>query len=306
MWPCKSFTSSKYTKLFQHDVWNIGIITQPIHQVVKHGMGKKINWLPPPTKGTFIADPFGLYHKGALTILCEHFDYRTGKGTLQAIEIAKGWTPRQAIGILHSKFHQSYPYLIKHKEEIFCIPERSAAGEINLYKAVTFPGKWMKVKTIVRGTGGVDPTISNFEGRWWLWCTDPKRGSDSTLLLWFADDLIGPWYPHPANPIKVDSRSSRSAGTPYIYEGVLYRPAQDCSKKYGAKIVINRILCMTTDNYLEEETTIIQPDQTGFFRDGIHTISAVGDLTLVDGRRTNFLWDGFKLSITRGLHRIKW
>src|SRR5213596_456309 len=52
---------------------------------------------------------------------------------------------------------------------------------------------------------------------------------------------LGPWRPHPGNPVKVDVRSSRPAGGPFLFGGNLYRPAQDCSRTYGGGITINRV-----------------------------------------------------------------
>ena len=40
--------------------------------------------------------------------------------------------------------------------------------------------------------------------------------------------------------VKTDVRSARPAGTPFVYQGELYRPAQDCSRTYGGSIVIHR------------------------------------------------------------------
>jgi len=68
-----------------------------------------------------------------------------------------------------------------------------------------------------------------------LFFTDADDGPLTKLRVWFADDLLGSWCPHPGNPVKPDIRSARPAGTPFVHDGALYRPAQDCSRTYGAR-----------------------------------------------------------------------
>ena len=99
--------------------------------------------------------------------------------------------------------------------------------------------------------------------------------------------------PHALNPVKMDVRSARPAGTPFIHKGVLYRPAQDCSNAYGGRIAINRVNRLTATEFDEETVKFIEPFIDGPFPDGIHTLSAVGDITLVDGKRERFIWQAF-------------
>jgi hypothetical protein len=130
-----------------------------------------------------------------------------------------------------------------------------------------------------------DPTVFSHEGRWWLICT--LRG-DRDLHIWHADELEGPWRPHDGNPVKSDIASSRPAGQPFMLDGELCRPAQDCSRTYGGRVVIQRIDALDERHY--EETTIatLEPDPTGPFPGGLHTVSALGDSTLIDGCRWTF------------------
>ena len=81
----------------------------------------------------------------------------------------------------------------------------------------------------------VDATLFRHGELWWLaGASDPggaHLGAD--LHLWHATDILGPWTPHAANPVKTDVGSARPAGRPFVSEGVLYRPAQDSSQTYG-------------------------------------------------------------------------
>jgi hypothetical protein len=80
-------------------------------------------------------------------------------------------------------------------------------------------------------------------------------------------------------------RSARPGGTPFHHDGALYRPAQDCSVTYGGRIVINRVLRLSPTAFEEEPVSTVEPDPDGPFPDGLHTLSSLGNVTLVDGKR---------------------
>jgi hypothetical protein len=97
--------------------------------------------------------------------------------------------------------------------------------------------------------------------------------------------------PHATNPVKVDAGSSRPAGTPFVHGGELYRPAQDCSKTYGRRIVLNRVIKLTVSEFEEERAAVVNPDSNGPYPHGLHTISSVlnaPNVTLIDGKRIVF------------------
>ncbi|GAG66909.1 unnamed protein product, partial [marine sediment metagenome] len=97
------------------------------------------------------------------------------------------------------------------------------------------------------------------------------------------------WKPHASNPIKVDVRSARPAGNPFYHNGNFYRPSQDCSEIYGGKIVLNRITRLSPTEFKEEKVNVIGPYKNSPYPDGIHTISSVGDMTIIDGFQRKFI-----------------
>ncbi|HEY8475333.1 MAG TPA: hypothetical protein VIN09_00545, partial [Chloroflexota bacterium] len=168
---------------------------------------------------------------------------------------------------------------------------------------VRFPSRWEKVATLVEGAAVVDPTVFFFEGRWWLLGADQETGSNNTLYAWHADDLFGPWVPHRANPLKTDVRSSRPAGTPFLHEGHLYRPAQDCSTTYGGSVVINRVTRLTPSEFHEEPVAVLRPDPKGPYPHGLHHISFAGGVTVVDGCVVTFVPEAFLQGARRAVRR---
>lgn len=276
--------------LFRHDQWNIGIIDQPIEQCLHMSALPRVHWLPPTRRAEFRADPIGVVHEGRPTIFCEHFSYRDSLGFLVAIDVERGVPgTRLRIGP-EPAVHLSYPFLIEAGGQLMCVPESSAAGEIALYRLERFPDRWTKAATLVSARGWVDATLFQYEGRWWLAAGElAEKGANSELHLWFAQTLTGPWQAHPGNPVKIDVRSARPAGTPFWVSGVLYRPAQDCSSGYGARVKINRVLALSPTEFREEVVASVEPDVHGAYPGGLHTLSRLGERTLVDGKRSVFV-----------------
>jgi hypothetical protein len=142
-------------------------------------------------------------------------------------------------------------------------------------------------RAVLTGFPCIDPTPACFEGRWWLFCTEKDDGVDSKLHVFHAPDPFGPWTAHAANPVKVDVRSSRPAGTPFVFRDRLYRPAQDCSRHYGFRVILNRIRRLTPTEFEEEPIRILEAGLWGC--NGIHTLAGCGEMTVFDGRYDRFM-----------------
>jgi len=279
-----NFFHKLYNFLFFYDRWNIGVVDDPIHIFLTLGIRPQVRWLPALVRNKFIADPFAIRREKTIHIFFEDYDYRAHKGCISAMSIyGKSLSPSKVV--IDTPFHMSYPYLLEYKDQVYCVPETSEAQEVSLYKTKEFPNSWVKVATLINDFAGVDSTVFLYEGRWWLFATDANDGPRYKLKVWHAPDLLGPWNPHVANPVKVDIRSARPAGTPFIYNGHLYRPSQDYSETIQGKIVLNRVIKLTPTEFKEEQIVVIAPYKNSPYPDGLHTISAVGDMTIIDGKK---------------------
>jgi hypothetical protein len=271
--------------LFWHPLWNIGVADAPIDTLLKADSRLPVQWFPEPADGTFIADPFALPSDGPLTILYEDFYFHDNRGRIACVSFEDGRPTAPAQTVFDLPFHLSYPYLFQHDGAIYCIPEAHESDEVVLYQAVDFPTRWCKAATLLSNFPACDSTVFQHEGRWWLACTSYKADSNLKLFLFHAPALSGPWTPHSGNPVKADVTSTRPAGTPFVRDGMLYRPAQDCSTRYGGRIVINRVTRLTPTQFVEESAGVVEPDRSGPYPSGLHTLSACGNRTMVDGLR---------------------
>jgi len=297
----RQFLSRAYYGLFRQEAWNIGIVHEPIRVFLESNARPTVHWFPPTKREKYFGDPFAVIRKETVYIFCEEFDYRPYRGRIACFEFDSRRYPSIPKLAIELPVHMSYPYLIEHEGETYCVPETYQAREVALYKAEQFPLKWKKTATLVENFAGLDPTVFQYDGYWWLVCAVEDGGPWDKLFIWYASDLFGPWRPHQANPAKRDVRSSRPAGTPFVHDGSLYRPAQDCSRTYGGRIVINRILKLTPSQFEEEQAAVIEPYSDGPYPNGVHTISAVGEMTVLDGKCFRFVPSAFKPSLDKGL-----
>jgi hypothetical protein len=285
-----------WERLFRHPQWNVGVLDAPVGTLLAPGTfpDDQIRWLPLASRRSFFADPFAVVRGDTLHVLCEEYDYRDSKGRICSFELPRGRSPSAPAAALVLPFHASYPFLIEQEGRIYCVPESSTANEIALFEADEFPRRWSKITVLVPDFPGVDPTVFRHAGRWWLLCTRGGPLEDVELWAWHASDLLGPWTEHARNPVKTDVRGSRPGGRPFVHDGALYRPTQDCARRYGWRIAIQRVVQLTPTEFREELVTVLEASPESPFPRGRHTLTAVDGLTLIDGRRDVFVWAAFR------------
>lgn len=166
------------------------------------------------------------------------------------------------------------------------VPEQSKSGQVVLYEATDFPKGWVKRRVLLEDFPGIDNNIFFYDNRWWLFTSyGDYRNQDNNLHIFYADSLDSEFKPHRNNPVKLDICSSRSAGSIFISQGKIYRPSQNCSRRYGGAVVISEITKLSPDEFAETPVKQINPPTRGGFTDGFHTINRLGELTVVSGVR---------------------
>ncbi|MFB4160402.1 hypothetical protein ACE1TF_11000 [Geomicrobium sp. JSM 1781026] len=282
-----------FDRMFRDEYWNVGIIERPIAHMIQ-AKDFHITWLA-RKKNSYYADPFGWIDGGHVNILLEEMRIAEPNGFIStcAYSIKEKKFVQSPERKLVRPHHLSYPYLFQYDGVHYCIPESAENEEVNLYRYEPQNMQWQQERTLLQGIPAVDSTVFQCDDRWWLFCTVARQGTEEhndSLHLFYADDLHGEWREHPLNPVKVDVCSSRGAGTPFHSDGKWYRPAQDCSTTYGGQIVLNEIIELTPLFYEEVVVRAIEPDKASAYPDGYHTLSKVGEYTLIDGKRQFYHW----------------
>ncbi len=216
-----------------------------------------------PPQDRFWADPHALIKDGRNYVFIEELQYSQNKGYISAMEINEDGTHTVPRRVLEERYHLSNPFVFENDRQLFLIPESAKNRTVDLYRCVSFPDKWERCETLLRDVHAVDTTVHFHQGKWWLFTNIREHesgSSDDDLFLFFSDTLErGQWKAHPRNPIVSDVTRARPAGKIYEHEGKLFRPAQDCSIRYGYGVRILEILEMSESDYVEQEVDFIQP-----------------------------------------------
>jgi hypothetical protein len=279
--------------------WNIGLLQATKLDPFTNSKATSVAWFPAQSVPRSSADPFLVRQNTSVTVLGEMMIEPNLRGVIGAWRIDRGEIVSLGPVIEEPGVHLSFPYTFRWRGELYCMPERAAAGGPIVYRAVDFPFHWERVAHLLPEVEATDPVVFEYGGYWWLACTDHAAGRQSHLLLWYASEPFGRWYPHVLNPVRIDPRYSRGAGAPFIHNGSLIRPAQDCSKSYGSRVVFNRIVSLTPERYEEVVVGDLIPDLCGDYPAGLHTISMDGELIVVDGLRIVFDPIGWLRTIRR-------
>lgn len=282
--------------LFRAERWNIGIINSSLQELVfgdKEVGQDDVLWMKERSHRNYFADPAGFIEENKVHILMEDYSYSQNKAHIsEAVFDPTSNTFSVPLKSIETKEHLSYPYVFVYGENIYCLPESYHYGYIGLYKRNYSEGIFVEDHVLLDHIDAVDPTLINHNDKWWLFFT-LRKYSNTHLYIYYADELEGEYKPHPANPVKMDVRSSRPAGLPFIYEGNLYRPGQDCSETYGKRVAINRIVKLSETEFEEELVRYLGPLKNSRYSRGFHTVFGLGRYTLIDAKRTKFNFSHF-------------
>ena len=274
--------------LWKHDGWAVGVIDASAAALLDPARLAPITWLPLRKRHTFFADPFLIRHDDTTVLFCEELPYATNRGHISYVVLdERSGSSLAATPAIVEPYHLSYPFLLRYDGEILCIPEGSASGSIVAYVARRFPHDWVRKATLL-DFPGCDPTVFAFDGRWWLLCTNGRTGWNSDLYAFHADQPLGPWRSHANNPVRSDLAGGRPGGRPFVVDGRLYRPVQDCRAHYGGGLLTTEVLALTPDRYEERIVATHVPDPAGPYPHGLHTACVEDDLIAVDGNRFRF------------------
>jgi hypothetical protein len=279
-----NYVRRQMSALLFADQWNVGVIDRPVTTLLDSTTLPPASWLPESERSTYVADPSSVDEE---TLLAEEFDYCTGRGHVSAFRRRSSEWERLGVAI-DEEDHLSYPYVLQAEGRTYCVPESAEAGEVVLYEKNNSPLQWTRVCTLIEEPV-LDPTLIHHEGRWWLFGTLKGHYDNTKLFLWTSDALTQGWVRHPGCPVKCDVRSARPAGRPFVHEGDLYRPAQDCSREYGGAVAINRVVHMTSTQYEEEIVSRVRPDPNSSYSHGTHTLMGANGKTLVDAKQRTFI-----------------
>ncbi len=238
--------------------------------------------IPPPDRDW--ADPFPWFQQGRHYIFIEEKPYSTNIGRIICLTLDENFNITSQQVIIETPYHLSYPFLFEYEGQLYMMPESNANSTVDLYRCVKFPGQWEFVRTLLPDIRAVDATLLQKDNQWWMFANVFEPGGSSWKSLHIftaANPITGPWLPHPANPVIEDVNRARPAGHFLLKDGVIIRPSQDCSIRYGYATNFNRIEHLDANSYRESLVHVIKPPADTAYR-AVHTWNETNGLTMID------------------------
>jgi len=230
------------------------------------------------------ADPFLFAHGERLYIF---FEVKTdfGHGEIWAESMGADGTWVSHGCVLAEEFHVSYPNVFTGRDgTIYMLPETAASGKTWLYTTDTFPFNWRRVGVLLDEILSDPAIIFTEEGVLLLGTTRQDE-----LKVHTASVAEGPFNPQ-GRLITKDRAISRSGGAPFVIDGKLHRPAQNCTTSYGQNISLMEVELKGATEYGERLVLAdLYPRRQEWMALGYHHMSLAkfGEdyFLAVDGRR---------------------
>ncbi len=291
--------------------WVIGLAYGDIKEIIRsRTFDQKIKWLPVSSIYHFYGDPF--LHRsedGNMNILFEDFAFDDNYGNISILTLDNDLNIVDQKIMLDTGSHLSYPFIFKENNKNYVFPEAARSGVLTCYEFDSTRRSLYFLKEIIN-LPLLDSTILKYNNKYWLFGTLNDANNGYILNVYFSDNLLGPYVPHPANPIKKGLNETRSAGHFIEVDGNLYRPTQNCANSYGESITVNKITTLNESEVIEEPYMKIRIDDNNWKNHSIHTIHTLNSLDgiiAVDGIKWTFSvknqWKNFQRN--RKLEKLK-
>lgn len=238
-----------------------------------------------PPKDRFYADPFLHKKDGKTWLFMEDYRYSKSKGLISVCELDHHGNVSEPRVVLERDYHLSYPFVFEWQDQVYMMPETFGSKTIELYRAVRFPDEWVLDRVLIKDIRAVDATLFEKSGKFWLFTNVSVEGGSTwdELFVYMADSPLGPWKPHPKNPVISDVRVARPGGKLFYDQGELIRPVQDSSVCYGHAINFRRVNILSETDYQEETVSRISPEwMPGNL--GTHTFNSSEEFQVLDGK----------------------
>ncbi len=244
-------------------------------------------YVMPANVKTWAADPILVEQEGKTYLFYEAVEQ--DRGYIAVSEVRDDCSLTEPKVVLKDQYHHSYPFLFRWQDIWYMIPESSEAGEVRLYRAVSFPEAWESCGVLLKERA-VDTTVFEKNGKLYLltFLTDglTERVTPRAYELLLRENPCLrqiPWQDW--NALRV-----RGAGPLFLYADKLYRPAQiSQEQRYGDGLAFCRVDAAEPYRETEEfEMTAEDLRVPGIYTDGLHTYCGSERFEAIDLRCREF------------------
>ncbi len=262
--------------------WNIGFCEQTPENLIQQKRLNKVQWLKHPYKDRWFADPF-IYKVTDEEIIvfveeCNLFGWP--KGIICELVIdRKTISLKERHVLLELDTHLSYPAIIRHNGKVYVYPENGASGKLNIYEYDSVSHKLVNPICILN-EAVADASIIEQESKYLMIATK-YPDTQEKAFLYQSDSLFGSYKIISDTPCQISRSCSRPGGNWIRVSDKIYRPAQDCSTRYGGALSIMSV--QQKDGIQTEEGIFRILPQSFRYSKGVHTLNFFDGICVVDG-----------------------
>ena len=256
------------------------------------GKQKKTDFVPiENTEEYWFADPLLFSDNGRTWLFVEAFNRQRCKGEIGFFEIIDG-QPTGFKNVIQTPTHMSYPYVFKHQNQYYMIPETGAAGHIALYKARKFPEVWELDTILLDNVKYCDSTVVALNNGEYELISYKQEGTSrlnqKCTLTVFKLDMEKKSLTK-LREIPDRHKHNRPAGPMFQHEGKTYRVSQKCDRAYGEAIVVYKVNSDDDKKYINDDVVNCFCGNNIQLVDGgkvvlTHTYSQAGGYEVIDYR----------------------
>lgn len=220
--------------------WGIAIRRAEGYSTIM-GLNSKVEFDVINNTGKYwFADPLLFSDCGKTWLFVEAFNKDAHKGEIGYFEIVNGEAVNFKM-VIETPTHMSYPFVFKHNNDYYMIPETGAARQIVLYRAKQFPDEWIVDTVLLEGMVFRDSTIIRGDNGMFRMISYENSGSNrfnmKNILTVFQLDMNNKKLLKESCFTDYD-KTNRPAGPCFIYEGKQYRVSQKCNRAYGEAMYV--------------------------------------------------------------------
>ena len=282
----------KYIDKLYCTQWTFGICNGNIEDIIRtKTFDPSIYWHKSKSKDTFYADPFILSaNEEYVKILVEELSYNEIYGKISLMTYDKNFKYKSHKIVLDTKSHLSYPFVFNENNKTYIFPESAQNKKLSCYEFCHDSETLSFLKDIIN-LPLRDSSIIKHNNKYWLFGVMYSNIINYELHIFYSDNLLGPYTPHPSNPLKNGLDGIRQAGNFFVVDEILYRPTQNCKNFYGESITINKITELNEIGFAEEPYMTIElnsENKNNYKINTIHTLNVLNNTMVVDARAIFF------------------
>ena len=282
----------KYINKLYCPQWTFGIFRGNIEDIIStKTFDPSIYWHKAKSKDTYYADPFILSaNEECIKILIEEFSYKKFYGKISLMTFDQNFKLKSHKIVLDTKGHLSYPFIFNENNKTYIFPESAQNKKLSCYEFCHDSETLSFLKDIIN-LPLRDSSIIKHKNKYWLFGVMSDSIMNYELHVFYSDNLLGSFTPHPSNPIKNGLDGIRQAGNFFVVDEIIYRPTQNCKNFYGESITINKITELNEIGFEEEPYMTIKlnsENKNNYKINTIHTLNVLNNTMVIDAKTTFF------------------